>query len=107
MEALELLTTLSKNPTVRKNGEHIQTMAFLVEETGLSGYSIPIVLITGTCGKGSTQLFLSSILEANGYKVGLLQSPHLVSFAERIQINHIPLSEQETLNKIDELMPYF
>jgi dihydrofolate synthase/folylpolyglutamate synthase len=107
MDALELLTTLSKNPTVRKNREHIETMAFLADRTGLANYPIPLVLITGTCGKGSTQLFLSSILEANGYKVGLLQSPHLISFSERIQINRVPLSEEEILSSIDNLMPHF
>ncbi len=43
--------------------------------------------IAGTNGKGSTCAFLSSILIASGYRVGLYTSPHLSCIRERIQIN--------------------
>jgi dihydrofolate synthase/folylpolyglutamate synthase len=45
------------------------------------------VHIAGTNGKGSTAAFLSSILQAAGYKVGLYTSPHLIDFTERIKVN--------------------
>jgi dihydrofolate synthase / folylpolyglutamate synthase len=43
--------------------------------------------IAGTNGKGSTAAMTASILAAQGYRVGLYTSPHLVEFTERIQIN--------------------
>lgn len=44
------------------------------------------VQVAGTNGKGSTCAFLSSILAAHGYKVGLYTSPHLLDICERISI---------------------
>jgi dihydrofolate synthase/folylpolyglutamate synthase len=49
--------------------------------------------VAGTNGKGSTCAMLESIYRANGLKVGLFTSPHLVSFTERIQINRVCISE--------------
>ncbi len=43
--------------------------------------------VAGTNGKGSVSHFLSAILQAAGYKVGLYTSPHLVDFGERIRVN--------------------
>ncbi len=57
----------------------------------------PSVHIAGTNGKGSTCAFLSSILQAAGYTVGLYTSPHLVRFHERIQINRIEISDDEII----------
>jgi len=51
--------------------------------------------IAGTNGKGSTAIFLSEILRANGYKVGLYTSPHLIKVYERIKINQANISEIE------------
>lgn len=46
-----------------------------------------IIHIAGTNGKGSTAAFVSSILQAAGFCVGQFTSPHLIDFAERIQVN--------------------
>lgn len=43
--------------------------------------------VAGTNGKGSTSHMLASILQSQGYKVGLYTSPHLVDFRERIRVN--------------------
>lgn len=62
--------------------------------------------IAGTKGKGSTSAFISSILsqymstsaQAGSIrlrKIGLYTSPHLRSVRERIQINNVPLSEED------------
>lgn len=45
------------------------------------------VHIGGTKGKGSTATMLAKMLEANGYKVGLYTSPHVVNLHERIAVN--------------------
>lgn len=54
-----------------------------------------IIHVTGTNGKGSTVAFLNSILSEAGFKVGVYTSPHLLSFTERIALNHKLISEEE------------
>ena len=43
--------------------------------------------IGGTNGKGSTSNMLASVLQEQGYNVGLYNSPHLIDFTERIKVN--------------------
>lgn len=43
--------------------------------------------IGGTNGKGSTSNMLASVLQEQGFKVGLYNSPHLIDFTERIKVN--------------------
>ncbi|RXT13556.1 folylpolyglutamate synthase/dihydrofolate synthase family protein [Ammoniphilus sp. CFH 90114] len=107
MTAEELLRELASKRLFASPEEKRRLVATLAEKTGLLPYSIPLILITGTCGKGSTTLFLSSILESHGFRVGLIQSPHLSSFNERIQINRKAMSERVILGKINELLPSF
>lgn len=54
-----------------------------------------IIHVAGTNGKGSTVAFLNSILNEAGFKVGVYTSPHLISFTERIAINHKPILKEE------------
>ncbi|MGE0699222.1 MAG: folylpolyglutamate synthase/dihydrofolate synthase family protein [Hyphomicrobiaceae bacterium] len=46
----------------------------------------PVVHVAGTNGKGSVTAFLKAMLEAAGKRAHVYTSPHLVRFAERIQI---------------------
>lgn len=46
-----------------------------------------VFTVAGTNGKGSTTALISDICTKAGYKTALYQSPHLVSFNERIKIN--------------------
>src|SRR5690242_5880179 len=55
----------------------------------------PGVLIAGTNGKGSTAATLAAILRASGLKTALYTSPHLVRINERIQINGMPVSDDD------------
>jgi len=52
------------------------------------------VHIAGTNGKGSTSSMIAAVLTADGYKVGLYTSPHLVRFNERIRINGAMISDR-------------
>ncbi len=63
----------------------------------------PTIHIAGTNGKGSTAQFLSSILIADGKKVGLYTSPHLFTFNERIKIQNRAISDTELEFLIDEV----
>jgi len=46
----------------------------------------PIIHVVGTKGKGSTSIFISSMLRAAGLRVGLYTSPHLYNYTERIRV---------------------
>lgn len=46
----------------------------------------PVVHVAGTNGKGSTLAFLRAMAEAQGLRVHVYTSPHLVRFAERIRL---------------------
>jgi dihydrofolate synthase/folylpolyglutamate synthase len=46
----------------------------------------PIIHVAGTNGKGSVVAITRAILEAGGYRVHVLTSPHLVRFNERIRL---------------------
>ncbi len=46
----------------------------------------PVIHVAGTNGKGSTLAFTRAILEAQGYKVHVHTSPHLVNWHERYRL---------------------
>lgn len=46
----------------------------------------PVIHVAGTNGKGSTIAFARAILEAQGYKVHVHTSPHLVNWHERYRL---------------------
>lgn len=46
----------------------------------------PVFHVAGTNGKGSTCAFLRAMLEAEGYKVHVTTSPHLVRYNERFRV---------------------
>src|SRR5207302_1617671 len=59
--------------------------------------------VAGTNGKGSTCAMLESIYRAAGLRVGLFTSPHLVSFAERIQVNRRNIPEADVARLVGEM----
>jgi dihydrofolate synthase/folylpolyglutamate synthase len=59
----------------------------ILDAIGNPHQEIQTVHIGGTNGKGSTAAMMSSILQKEGYRVGLYTSPHLVRFTERIKVN--------------------
>jgi dihydrofolate synthase/folylpolyglutamate synthase len=50
--------------------------------------------VAGTNGKGSVSHTLAAMLQAEGLRVGLFTSPHLLDFSERIRVNGQPISEE-------------
>jgi dihydrofolate synthase / folylpolyglutamate synthase len=50
--------------------------------------------------------FIATELEAQGFRVGLYTSPHLVSPCERITVNGVPISEDAFAGWTDELRPH-
>lgn len=63
--------------------------------------------IAGTNGKGSCSHTIASILQTDGYKVGLYTSPHLVDFRERIRVNGEPINEDYVVRFVEEERSFF
>jgi dihydrofolate synthase/folylpolyglutamate synthase len=63
----------------------------------------PRVTVTGSKGKGSTAVLLASILQASGERVGLITSPRMLRFNERIRLNGRCVSDEELISAGDEI----
>lgn len=63
--------------------------------------------VAGTNGKGSCSHTLSSILQAEGYKVGLYTSPHLIDFRERIRVNGRCIDQERVIRFVEQERSFF
>jgi dihydrofolate synthase/folylpolyglutamate synthase len=82
---------------------NLNKMQKLLSLVGDPHKKIHTVHIGGTKGKGSTATMLAKMLEANGYKVGLYTSPHVVHLHERITVNSQMISESEMRNLLNRI----
>ena len=64
----------------------------------------PVFHIAGTNGKGSTCAFLRAMLEAQGYRVHVTTSPHLVRYNERIRIAGQLISDERLAELLAEVL---
>jgi dihydrofolate synthase/folylpolyglutamate synthase len=64
----------------------------ILEHLGNPERALRGALIAGTNGKG-------------GRNVGFMPKPHLISYTERIQVNGVPISEQDFVRTLEELKP--
>jgi dihydrofolate synthase / folylpolyglutamate synthase len=65
----------------------LETIRALMQRLGNPHCQLPPVFhVAGTNGKGSTCAFLRAMLEAEGYRVHVTTSPHLVRYNERIRL---------------------
>jgi dihydrofolate synthase/folylpolyglutamate synthase len=62
---------------------------------GLSRPAPRVITVTGTNGKGSTCAFVASLLHAQGLKVGVYSSPHLVRYNERVQLQGVEATDAQ------------
>lgn len=65
----------------------------VAQKLGLTKPSATVFTVAGTNGKGSTTTSIAKICEQAGYKTALYQSPHVIDFNERVQINHQPVGD--------------
>jgi dihydrofolate synthase/folylpolyglutamate synthase len=63
--------------------------------------AVPVIVVGGTNGKGSTCAMLESILRAAGYRVGLYTSPHLLEFNERCRIDGADATDEAVLEQFE------
>ena len=92
-----------------------ETIRALLERLGNPHRKLsPVFHVAGTNGKGSTCAFLRAMLEAQGYKVHVTTSPHLVRYNERIRVAGELISDErleallaEVLDAGEDLNPSF
>jgi dihydrofolate synthase/folylpolyglutamate synthase len=78
----------------------------LLAAVGNPHQSLRVIHIAGTKGKGSTCIFIASILRAAGCHVGLYTSPHLVDFRERIRLDGICIPKRDVSTLVAQLVPH-
>ncbi|SQF97612.1 folylpolyglutamate synthetase [Paucimonas lemoignei] len=67
----------------------------VAQQLGLTRPAPRVITVTGTNGKGSTCAFLASLLRAQGLKVGVYSSPHLLRYNERVQVQGVEATDLE------------
>jgi dihydrofolate synthase / folylpolyglutamate synthase len=83
----------------------LDTIRALMERLGNPHRKLPPVFhVAGTNGKGSTCAFLRAMLEAEGYRVHVTTSPHLVRYNERIRLAGELISDAELAATLEEVL---
>ncbi|GAG74234.1 unnamed protein product [marine sediment metagenome] len=100
-EALDYIYDLTKYG-IKLGLKNINYLLYLLGEPHKK---LKIIHVSGTNGKGSTCSLISSILQSDGYKVGLYTSPHLVDFTERIEINRTPIERKKVSELLERIKP--
>ncbi|CAB1217199.1 bifunctional tetrahydrofolate synthase/dihydrofolate synthase [Acinetobacter bouvetii] len=70
----------------------------VAEKLGVTRPQAKVLTVAGTNGKGSTTTTLAAILNAQGYKVGLYQSPHIYRFNERVKLQGMEVDDQTLID---------
>ena len=83
----------------------LERMRALLRRLGDPHDRLRLVHVTGTKGKGSTCAMLASVLRAVGYRVGLFTSPHLEHVEERIQVDGAPITRNELVARMEDVVP--
>jgi len=84
-----------ENFSYNKRSFNLKRMEYLLSLIGNPHHQLRAIHIAGTKGKGSTAAIITSVLRANGLKIGLYTSPHLITPRERIRIGEELISEEE------------
>lgn len=77
----------------------------LLARMGNPEKKLKFVHIAGTNGKGSTAAMLASVLHAAGYRTGLYTSPYIIRFNERMQIDNVPIGDDELAQITTRVQP--
>ncbi len=81
-------------------------MRRLLDRLGRPEQGLPVVLVAGTKGKGSTAAMLEAIERAAGRRCGLYTKPHLLEYRERIRVDGAMIAEEELALWVAEARPH-
>jgi dihydrofolate synthase/folylpolyglutamate synthase len=92
-QSQQYLLSLGNEVTAMKLG--LENIRKLLRALGEPQNKYLKVQVAGTNGKGSVCAFLNAICISAGVRVGMFTSPHLISITERVQINGVPICEDD------------
>lgn len=92
-DSVRFLYALGNEMKTAKLG--LERIRALLEALGNPQKAYRVVHVAGTNGKGSTCAMIDAGLRAAGVRTGLFTSPHLIEPTERVQIDGIPVSQQQ------------
>lgn len=78
----------------------------LLTRAGLLKARREYVVVTGSRGKGSVVGMMATLLRALGRRAGMVTSPHLVHWNERIRVNGRMIPDQDFLRILGMLRPH-
>jgi dihydrofolate synthase / folylpolyglutamate synthase len=81
----------------------LERIEALLDALGRPERGYTLAQVGGTNGKGSISSMLAAMLKADGRRVGLFTSPHLVSFRERIRVDGEPIPEDAVVDGVEAL----
>ena len=85
----------------------LETITAMMERLGNPHRKLPPVFhVAGTNGKGSVCAFLRAMLEADGKRVHVTTSPHLVRYNERIRIAGELISDEALAPLLEEVLDH-
>ena len=99
LELDEYLSTIPmfKDVGMEASNYSLNTIRDFCETIGSPHKQFKSIHVAGTNGKGTTAYFISETLNKAGVKCGLYTSPHLIDYAERVQINGKWISNKDLL----------
>ncbi len=71
----------------------LDRIRMVADQLNVLPVSVPVLMVAGTNGKGTTTAFLTHCLCQLGYDVGSHTSPHLLAINERFVINGQPITD--------------
>ncbi|WP_110111508.1 folylpolyglutamate synthase/dihydrofolate synthase family protein [Bacillus sp. CGMCC 1.16541] len=83
----------------------LERMEWMLKQLGNPHHTIRAVHVAGTNGKGSTVSYLRNILQQANYEVGTFTSPYIETFNERISVNGVPISNDEMVALVNDILP--
>jgi dihydrofolate synthase/folylpolyglutamate synthase len=81
----------------------LERIEALLDALGHPEQAYALVQVGGTNGKGSVAAMLAAMLRAQGRRVGLYTSPHLVNFRERIRVDGAAIAEDAVVDGVEAL----
>lgn len=79
----------------------LERIRVLLKALGDPHLEVPVVLVAGTNGKGSTASLLAAMARSAGYRTGLFISPHLEVVHERISIDGQAISDAQLTHQLN------
>lgn len=108
-EALQLIFRTRRTITTRGLDEHTRTITptrNMLTALDLLAHPREYCVVTGSKGKGSASAITAKVLQSLGHRVGLITSPHLVTWFERIRVDGRAIPEADFLRLLNVIAPY-